>query len=74
LTPPTSRKARKDYKRGGKLEQDVWVHFAFEPNDLSKTAKAIRQLAEKRQIPIAEQDEDADFAEAEEGRILTLLS
>ena len=60
-------------QRGGKLEQDVWDHFAFEPNDLSKTAKAIRQFAEKRQIPIAEQDEDADFAEAEEGRILTRL-
>jgi 5-methylcytosine-specific restriction protein A len=54
-------------RRGGKLEQEVWDHFAFESNDLSETARAIRQLARKRQIPIAEQDEDADFAEAEEG-------
>jgi 5-methylcytosine-specific restriction enzyme A len=51
----------------------VWDRFAFETYDLSETAKAIRQFAEKRQIPIGEQDEDAEFAEAEEGRILTRL-
>jgi hypothetical protein len=55
------------------LEQEVWDRFAFEPIELPRTAKAIHQLVTKREIQIADQDEEEDFAEAEEGRILTRL-
>lgn len=51
----------------------MWDRFASEPIELPRTAKAIRQLVTKREIPIADQDEEEDFAEAEEGRILTRL-
>jgi 5-methylcytosine-specific restriction protein A len=55
------------------LEQEVWDRFASKPIELPRTAKAIHQLVTKREIPIADQDEEEDFAEAEEGRILTRL-
>jgi len=55
------------------LEEEVWKHFASDPVELSKTAKAIRQIVTKRQIPISTQDDDDEVIEAEEGRILTRL-
>jgi len=50
----------------------VWEHFAPDPVELSKTAKAIRQIMTKGQIPISTQDDD-EIVEAEEGRILTRI-
>ena len=64
---------KKGLQRGGRLEQEVWDYFADNPSDLTKTAKTIRNIVKQRQIPIGDQDEDDDFAEAEEGRILTRL-
>jgi len=71
--PTYISQGKKGLQRGGKLEQEVWDRFAFQPIKLPRTAKAIRQLVTKREIPIADQDEEEDFAEAEEGRILTRL-
>ena len=51
----------------------MWDYFANEPIELAKTAKAIRQIVTKQQIPIGAQDEDDEFVDAEEGRILTRL-
>jgi 5-methylcytosine-specific restriction enzyme A len=64
---------KKGLQRGGKLEEEVWEYFAFDPIELSKTAQAIRQIVTKRQIQIASQDDDDEVVEAEEGRILTRL-
>jgi 5-methylcytosine-specific restriction enzyme A len=71
--PTYISQGKRGLQRGGKLEEEVWDHFAFEPIELSQTAKAIRQFVMKREIQIAAQDEDNDFVEAEEGRILTRL-
>jgi 5-methylcytosine-specific restriction protein A len=64
---------KKGLQRGGKLEKEVWEHFAFDPTELAQTAKAIRQFLVNRQIPSVFQDEEDEFVEAEEGRILTRL-
>ena len=65
--PTYISQGKKGLQRGGKLE--CGTRFASEPIELPRTAKAIRQLVTKREIPIADQDEEEDFAEAEEGRI-----
>lgn len=65
---------KKGLQRGGKLEEEVWGYFAHDTIELAQTAKAIRQIVTKRKIPITAQDEnDDEFVEAEEGRILTRL-
>jgi 5-methylcytosine-specific restriction enzyme A len=64
---------KRGLQRGGKLEQEVWDYFAENPNELANTAKTISQIVKQRQIPIPSQDEDDEFVEAEEGRILTRL-
>lgn len=64
---------KKGLQRGGRLEQEVWEHFANDPVELAQTAKAIRQIVTKRQIPPPLDEEDDEFVEAEEGRILTRL-
>ena len=65
---------KKGLQRGGKLEEEVWNYFADDTIELVQTAKAIRQIVTKRKIPITAQDEnDDEFVEAEEGRILTRL-
>ena len=60
-------------KRGGKMEEDVWNDFANDPRRLSETANSIRLVVRKGQIPQASLEEDNEFAEAEEGRILTRI-
>jgi 5-methylcytosine-specific restriction protein A len=62
---------KKGLQRGGKLEEDVWRDFATDPRRLSETANAIRRIAIEGAIPEASEEEDEEFAEAEEGRILT---
>jgi 5-methylcytosine-specific restriction enzyme A len=64
---------KKGLQRGGKLEDDVWHDFAADPHRLSETAKAIRLIVNKGEIPEASEEEDEEFAEAEEGRILTRI-
>ena len=64
---------KKGLQRGGKLEEDVWHDFAADPHRLSETAKAIRLIVNKGEIPEASEEEDEEFAEAEEGRILTRI-
>jgi 5-methylcytosine-specific restriction protein A len=64
---------KKGLQRGGKLEEDVWNDFANDPIKLARAANAIRLVVTKGQIPIASDEEDEEFAEAEEGRILTRL-
>ncbi len=64
---------KKGLQRGGKLEQEVWDHFAVDPTELAHTAKAIRRIVTKGQIPTVVQEEEDEIAEAEEGRILTRL-
>src|SRR4029077_7614397 len=59
---------KKGLQRGGKLDEEVWNYFADDTIELAQTAKAIRQIVTKRQIPITAQDEnDDEFVEAEEG-------
>ena len=53
------------------MEEDVWHNFTNDPKKLSETAKAIHLIVEKGAVPKASQEEDEEFAEAEEGRILT---
>ena len=64
---------KKGLQRGGKLEEDVWNDFANDPIKLARAANAIRLVVTKGRIPIASDEEDEEFAEAEEGRILTRL-
>jgi 5-methylcytosine-specific restriction enzyme A len=64
---------KKGLERGGKLEEDVWSEFADDPARLSRTASAIRMVVSRGEIPVASEEEDEEFAEAEEGRILTRL-
>jgi len=72
--PAYISQGKKGLERGGKLEEEVWHHFAFEPIKLGQTAKAIRQIVTKGQISTADlADDDDEFTEAEEGRILTRL-
>jgi len=73
LDPVYISQGKKGLQRGEKLEEEVWDHFAADPVELSKTAKAIRQIVTKRQIPVVPQDDDDEIVEAEEGRILTRL-
>jgi 5-methylcytosine-specific restriction enzyme A len=61
---------KKGVQRGGKLEEEVWNYFAEDTIELAQTAKAIRQIVTKRQIPIAAQDENDEFVEAEEGAVI----
>jgi 5-methylcytosine-specific restriction protein A len=58
-------------QRGGKLEGEIWNDFADEPDKLSQASKAIRLAITTGSIPLASEEEDEEFAEAEEGRILT---
>jgi 5-methylcytosine-specific restriction protein A len=62
---------KKGLQRGGKLEDDVWQDFAADIRKLTETANAIRLIVKKGQIPETSEEEDEEFAEAEEGRILT---
>jgi 5-methylcytosine-specific restriction protein A len=71
--PAYISQGKKGLQRGGKMEEEVWEHFAVQPSELARTAKAIRQIVMKGQIPTAVQEEEDDLAEAEEGRILTRL-
>lgn len=64
---------KKGLQRSGKLEEDVWHDFAADPRRLSETANAIRLIVNKGEIPEASEEEDEEFAEAEEGRILTRI-
>ena len=59
--------------RGGKLEETVWGDFADYPKKLAEIADALRLIVTKEQIPEASLEEDEEFAEAEEGRILTRI-
>ena len=61
--------------RGGKDEEVVWSQFAIDPYRCHEAAEAIRAAIEETQaspLPPVEEDIDND-AEAEEGRLLTLL-
>lgn len=58
-------------QRGGKMEEEVWHDFATDPHKLAETASAIRLIVSKGSIPEASEEEDEEFSEAEEGRILT---
>ena len=69
--PTYISQGKKGLQRGGKLEEDVWHNFTNDPKKLSETAKAIHLIVEKGAVPKASQEEDEEFAEAEEGRILT---
>ena len=60
-------------QRGGKLENEVWADFADAPDRLADTANAIREIVTTEQIPQASFEDDDEFAEAEEGRILTRI-
>jgi 5-methylcytosine-specific restriction protein A len=71
--PAYISQGKKGLQRGGKMEEEVWDHFAFEPIELAQTAEAIRQIVTKGQIPTVIQEDEDEFAEAEEGRILTRL-
>jgi 5-methylcytosine-specific restriction enzyme A len=51
---------KKGLQRGGKLDEEVWNYFADDTIELAQTAKAIRQIVTKRQIPITVQDENDD--------------
>ena len=62
---------KKGLQRGGKLEGEIWNDFADEPDKLSQVSKAIRLAVTTGSIPLASEEEDEEFAEAEEGRILT---
>jgi 5-methylcytosine-specific restriction protein A len=64
---------KKGLQRGGKLEGEIWNDFADEPDKLSQVSKAIRLAVTTGSIPLASEEEDEEFAEAEEGRILTRL-
>jgi 5-methylcytosine-specific restriction protein A len=71
--PSYISQGKKGLQRGGKLEGDVWQDFAADPHKLKETANAIRLIVTKGQIPEASEEEDEEFAEAEEGRILTRI-
>jgi predicted HNH restriction endonuclease len=64
---------KKGLQRGGKLEGEVWNDFVDEPDKLSRASKAIRLAVRAGTIPLASGEEDEEFVEAEEGRILTRL-
>lgn len=63
-------------RRGGQLERDVWSDFAAEPQQLARTASAIRdciESADARTSLTADatlRDEDDEF---QEGRVLARL-
>jgi len=63
---------KKGLQRGGKLEEEVWDRFGFDHTELAQTAAAIRRIVTRRP-PIAIQDDEGEFTEAAEGRILTRL-
>ena len=71
--PTYISQGKKGLQRGGKLEGDVWHDFTADPLRLSETADAIRLIVNKGKIPEASEEEDEEFAEAEEGRILTRI-
>jgi 5-methylcytosine-specific restriction protein A len=71
--PTYISQGKKGLQRGGKLEEDVWHDFAIDPHRLSETANAIRLIVIKGDVPEASEEEDEEFAEAEEGRILTRI-
>ena len=71
--PTYISQGKKGLQRGGKLEEDVWHDFAVDLHKLSETANAIRLIVSKGEIPEASEEEDEEFAEAEEGRILTRI-
>ena len=64
---------KKGLQRGGKLELEVWNDFANNVAKLAEVAKAIRLAVSAGAIPVASEEEDEEFAEAEEGRILTRM-
>jgi len=71
--PTYIAQGKKGLQRGNKLEQQVWDDFAADTAKLALTANAIRLAVTKGKIPVASEEEDDEFAEAEEGRILTRL-
>jgi 5-methylcytosine-specific restriction protein A len=77
--PAYSNQGKSGLTRGGKLEEEIWDTFCPDPERLGRIADAIRSG-----LPVAGQlaahvaaeqpdDEAADFVEAEEGRILSVL-
>jgi 5-methylcytosine-specific restriction enzyme A len=64
---------KKGLQRGGKLELEVWNRFTDNVADLVKVANSIRLAVVKGTVPLASEEEDSEFAEAEEGRILTRM-
>jgi predicted HNH restriction endonuclease len=69
--PTYIAQGKKGLQRGNKLEQQVWNDFATDPARLALTANAIRLAVTKGAV--ASEEEEDEFAEAEEGRILTRL-
>ncbi len=71
LDPDYTDDGKVGLSRGSKAEEVVWNEFANDTARLSAVASAIRDGILTETEATAEQDDDPDFTEAEEGRILT---
>lgn len=70
--PAAQARGRRGMSHGSKLLEEVWNTFAGSPNNLARTAAAIRTLGKALGSGTATGDEESvDVAEAVEGRILT---
>jgi 5-methylcytosine-specific restriction protein A len=72
LDPQYIESGRVGLQRGGKGEEVVWAEFATDPDRLGRVATAIRGGLSVDDTEV-EDGSDPDFAEAEEGRLLTRL-
>jgi 5-methylcytosine-specific restriction enzyme A len=61
-------------QRGSKADKEVWDVFAGDPSRCHQVAEAIRATVSRDDsVGVLVRDEDEETAEAEEGRVLTVL-
>lgn len=71
--PVYVQQGRVGLSRGGKGDEEVWGYFQNRPNELRKAALAIVANIGSAESKPSSDDDDLEFVEAEEGRILSTL-
>lgn len=73
LDPNKTDEGKAGLRRGSKLDQQVWDRFAPHPDDLRRTADAIRSKLKElaSSASVLSEDDEPGLLEAPEGRLLT---
>ena len=75
LDPEFTRQGKQGLRSTGRGDREVWREFSSDPKRCHEAAQAIRAAITSAELDVATaaDDPDEEFAEAEEGRLLTRL-